>query len=78
MVGGSTLTLVGLTWGGIRYPWSSVHVLVPLVLGIVLMAIFFVYECFVVAEPTMPLDILSNRTTLSAWVEPVLRHPHFR
>ena len=66
MVAGSTLTLIGLTWGGIHYPWSSVHVLVPLILGIALMAIFVVYECVIVAEPTMPLDILSNRTTLSA------------
>ncbi|KAM5540717.1 hypothetical protein V8D89_005748 [Ganoderma adspersum] len=66
MVAGSTLTLIGLTWGGIHYPWSSVHVLVPLILGIVLMAIFVVYECVIVAEPTMPSDILSNRTTLSA------------
>ncbi len=66
MVAGSTLTLVGLTCGGIHYPWSSVHVLVPLVLGVVLMAVFFVYECAIVADPTLPLDILSNRTTLSA------------
>ncbi|KAI1792582.1 MFS general substrate transporter [Ganoderma leucocontextum] len=66
MVAGSTLTLIGLTWGGIHYPWGSAHVLVPLVLGIVLMVVFFVYECAIVVEPTTPLDILSNRTTLSA------------
>ena len=66
MVAGATLTLVGLTWGGIRYPWSSAHVLIPLVLGIVLMAVFFAYECAILADPTLPLDVLNNRTVLAA------------
>ncbi|EJF60042.1 MFS general substrate transporter [Dichomitus squalens LYAD-421 SS1] len=66
MVAGSTLTLIGLTWGGIRYSWSSAHVLIPLVLGIALMAIFFAYERAVVVEPSLPLDVLNNRTVLAA------------
>ncbi|KAI9059060.1 iron permease [Trametes sanguinea] len=65
---GATLALLGLTWGGIQYPWSSVHVLVPLILGFVFITVFFVYEVYVPGEPTMPLDILANRTSFSGYL----------
>ena len=66
---GTTLALVALTWGGIRYPWNSVHVLAPLIIGFFLILLFFVYEALVPKQPTLPLDILSNRTSLSGCVE---------
>ncbi|KAH9933585.1 major facilitator superfamily domain-containing protein [Epithele typhae] len=34
IIAGTTLTFVALTWGGIRYPWNSAHVLAPLILGL--------------------------------------------
>ena len=36
--------------------------LIPLLLGIVLMAVFFAYECAILADPTLPLDVLNDRT----------------
>ena len=36
--------LIAMSWGGIRFPWSSGHVLVPLVVGGIGMVAFFVYE----------------------------------
>ncbi|KAI0327038.1 iron permease [Cubamyces sp. BRFM 1775] len=65
IIAGTTLALLALTWGGIRYPWSSAHVLAPLILGGVLILTFFVYEHYVPIEPTTPLDILQNWTALS-------------
>lgn len=80
---GSALTLVGLTWGGVHYPWGSVHVLVPLVVGVALMGAFFGYEVAfrhrkqpvqkasireLTHSATLPLDILSNRTSAFASV----------
>ncbi|KAI0363882.1 iron permease [Pilatotrama ljubarskyi] len=65
IIAGTTLALLGLTWGGIRYPWSSAHVLAPLIVGLALILVFFVYEKYVPREPTTPLDVLSNWTTLS-------------
>ncbi|KAI0648727.1 iron permease [Trametes meyenii] len=65
IIAGTTLALLALTWGGIRYPWGSAHVLAPLIIGAVLILSFFVYEHFVPQEPTTPLDVLRNRTTLS-------------
>lgn len=44
------------------------HVLAPLIIGFTLIILFFVYEALVPKEPTLPLDILSNRTSLSGCV----------
>ncbi|KAJ7598373.1 iron permease [Mycena floridula] len=66
VITGTTLTNIGLAWGGVTYPWGSVKVLVPLVLGIILVAVFVVYEFTVPREPTMPYDIF-NRTTVTAF-----------
>ncbi|KAI8982712.1 iron permease [Trametes punicea] len=65
IIAGTTLALLALTWGGIRFPWSSAHVLAPLIIGLILILVFFIYENFVPKEPTTPLDILQNRTALS-------------
>ncbi|KAF2183900.1 MFS general substrate transporter [Zopfia rhizophila CBS 207.26] len=41
---GVTLLLLGLNWGGGSYPWKSAYVLAPLIIGILLLAFFGVYE----------------------------------
>ncbi|KAJ6463213.1 major facilitator superfamily domain-containing protein [Mycena vitilis] len=62
---GSGLAIIGLTWGGIRYSWASAEVLAPLIIGFLLLAVFAVYEAKVAKRPTIPLDVISNRTSLS-------------
>ena len=42
---------IGLTWGGITAPWGSATVLVPLVLGLVGLVIFIVYEATHATHP---------------------------
>ena len=64
IVAGTTLALIALTWGGIRFPWNNAHVLGPLIIGGILIASFFVYESFVPKEPTVPLDVIRNRSSL--------------
>lgn len=63
IIAGTTLALIALTWGGITYPWTNAHVLAPLILGGALIAAFLAYEVSVPREPTVPLDILKNRTS---------------
>ncbi|KAI0656482.1 MFS multidrug transporter [Cubamyces menziesii] len=69
VVAGTTLALIALTWGGITYPWVSTHVLAPLIIGGVLIVSFFLYETFVPREPTLPLDVIKNRTSLGGYFE---------
>lgn len=58
----SVLLLLGLTWGGVTYPWSSAAVLVPLILGIALFALFLVWEGNFAKLPLVPIRVLKNRT----------------
>ncbi|GAC93616.1 hypothetical protein PHSY_001181 [Pseudozyma hubeiensis SY62] len=57
---------LSLTWGGARYKWVSVEVLVPLIISIGLFVAFFYLELFKLKNPTVPRELLSNRTAISA------------
>ncbi|KAJ7477181.1 MFS general substrate transporter [Mycena galericulata] len=65
---GSGLAIIGMTWGGIRYPWASAQVLAPLIIGLFFLVAFGVYEAKVPSKPTIPLDVVGNRTSLSGHV----------
>ncbi|KAF3483154.1 uncharacterized protein GIQ15_02478 [Arthroderma uncinatum] len=61
--------MYALVIGGTIYPWSSYHVLVPLVLGAVGWALFHVFEASPYClEPTMPPRLFRNRTSMGAYV----------
>lgn len=61
-VGSLSSFLIPLTWGGILYPWSSWRTLVPLIIGVVGLAIFSVYEYRFATDPIIPPAIFQNRT----------------
>lgn len=69
IVASSSAVVIALTWGGVRYPWTSPNVLVPLILGFVGMALFMVYEALVAKEPLVPFELISNRTSLSGYIQ---------
>ncbi|KAF8860417.1 MFS general substrate transporter [Acephala macrosclerotiorum] len=60
--------LIALSWAGALYSWSSFRVLVPLILGLVGLVAFLIYEASpFCAEPTMPLHLFTNRTSFTAY-----------
>lgn len=60
--------LIALTWGGDKYSWASWHVLVPLVLGLLGITAFLIVESTtLIPEPTMPLRLFANRTSLCGY-----------
>jgi len=65
---GTTLAIVGLTFGGAQFPWISAQVLAPLIIGLLLIGVFLLYEVKVPIEPTIPWALVSNRTSLGGWV----------
>lgn len=80
IVSSTASVILALTWGGVTYPWTSARVLVPLLVGFAVMAGFLVYEHHIERvdskkidtdeikkkrEPTVPLRLLGNRTSLS-------------
>ena len=44
VVGGTTSVTIALTWGGVAAPWDSSKVLVPLVVGLVVLILFLLWE----------------------------------
>ncbi|KAF4634207.1 hypothetical protein G7Y89_g3911 [Cudoniella acicularis] len=58
---------IALTYGGVTHPWSAWQTILPLILGFVGLAAFLFYEgsrfCL---EPTIPLRLFRNRTTIAA------------
>ena len=53
-ISGMVLFLAGMQWGGYQYAWDSVHTLVPLILGVVLLAAFCVWEGYFAKHPMFP------------------------
>ncbi|KAG9050250.1 hypothetical protein FS837_006691 [Tulasnella sp. UAMH 9824] len=60
---GTTLNVIALTWAGAKHPWSSYQVLLPLILGLALIVVFFVYEAKVAVEPLILWELVNNRTS---------------
>lgn len=50
VVGGSTSLTLAHTWGGIQFAWSAAQTLVPLIIGVAALIVFFFVERFV-SEP---------------------------
>ncbi len=64
--GATVCLLLGLSWGGQTYPWSSAQVVGLLIAAAALFVIFFVVERFA-AEPILPLDLFRSQVmTVSA------------
>lgn len=53
MIGSTVSILLAITWGGVQYPWTSVRVLAPLIIGAVGIAIFFLSEALWLKGPTV-------------------------
>ncbi|KUL85928.1 hypothetical protein ZTR_06361 [Talaromyces verruculosus] len=62
LVGSITSILLALTWGGGEQRWSSWRTILPLVLGLLGLPLFLLYETRV-PEPTTPMRLYSNRTS---------------
>ncbi|EKM56789.1 uncharacterized protein PHACADRAFT_254111 [Phanerochaete carnosa HHB-10118-sp] len=69
IIASSSSCVIALTWGGVKFPWKSAHILVPLILGLVGIVAFFVYEAKVAKEPIVPFALISNRTSLSGYIQ---------
>ncbi|QRV88141.1 major facilitator superfamily transporter [Ceratobasidium sp. AG-Ba] len=60
VIGSTALTIIALTWAGARYSWSSVHVLVPLIVDLIGLIAALAYEFTLAVEPIIPRELLSN------------------
>ncbi|KAJ3858401.1 major facilitator superfamily domain-containing protein [Lentinula novae-zelandiae] len=69
----STCSVVmALTWAGIIFPWSSLEVLLPLILGLVGQILLLLYEDRFAKSPIVPLKVISNCTSFSGYMQTFL------
>ena len=71
-IGSTTSFLIPITWGGVSYAWDSWRVLAPLIIGIVGLAVFVVFEEYVAIEPLIRLDVFKNRSAAASYFETTL------
>ena len=53
VTGSTTSVVIGLTWGGVQYPWSSGRVLLPLAVGLIGLVVFIIYEIYFIKSPVV-------------------------
>lgn len=64
-IGGVTIFLVGLQAGGYEYPWTSSVVLPPLIIGIVMILLFPVWEVYGAKHPMVPWAIFRGQRVVA-------------
>ncbi|CDU22819.1 related to mfs1-putative multidrug transporter [Sporisorium scitamineum] len=71
LLGSVVSILIAVTEGGISYPWSSVHIWVPMVAGVAGFFLFLLIEFIpnpLSTQPVLPFKLFSNRTACSAFL----------
>ncbi|KAI1758823.1 major facilitator superfamily domain-containing protein [Hypoxylon sp. FL1150] len=59
-VGGTSSFLIGLTWGGIQFPWSAYQTWLPILLGGLAVIVSLVYEKTLAAVPFLRLSVFGS------------------
>jgi len=62
---GLLLFMAAIQWGGYQYPWTSAHVLAPLIIGLVMFGLFILYEIKWAKYPMFPGKILREPRILA-------------
>ncbi|KAI1867488.1 hypothetical protein JX265_007290 [Neoarthrinium moseri] len=67
IVGSALMILLGLQFGGVTHPWSSVTVISLIVFGSAVVGIFIINEWRFAINPVIPLRLFSNRSSVAAF-----------
>ena len=62
-----TSFLMGLTWGGVQFPWSSFRTLVPLLIGILGIGVTFIWERRGSKQPFIRLLLFDSLSTVAVY-----------
>ncbi|KAJ6124918.1 hypothetical protein N7471_012235 [Penicillium samsonianum] len=60
-LGGTSVLLLGLTWGGGEYKWNSAHVIATLVAGFAISVAFVAWQWKGASTPLVPMHIFQGR-----------------
>jgi MFS family permease len=63
-----TSFLMGLSWGGVQFAWTSYHTLVPVVLGLVGVFVTVLWEVFQASEPFLQRTLFHKWSSIAAYL----------
>ena len=64
--GGLILFIMGLSWGGVAYPWKSAHVIATVVVGFLTLVAFVLWDAYGHrGDPLLPLHLFKTRGYLA-------------
>ncbi|KAF2035075.1 MFS general substrate transporter [Setomelanomma holmii] len=66
-VGGMTSFLVGLSWGGIQYPWKSAATLAPIIVGLFGIVVFGCWQQYAMPHSLLPMSVFYNWSAIAAF-----------
>jgi MFS family permease len=66
-IGSMTSLLIGISWGGIQYPWNSVATLAPIIAGMTGTVVFFVWELYRKTHTLLPLAVFRSWSAIAAF-----------
>ncbi|KZM24873.1 transmembrane transport [Ascochyta rabiei] len=66
-IGSFTCFLVGLSFGGVQHPWSSVATLAPMIVGLIGIAMFLGWQVYRKPHSLLPMSIFYNWSAISAF-----------
>ncbi|POS78406.1 hypothetical protein DHEL01_v203198 [Diaporthe helianthi] len=68
IVGSALMVLLGLEFGGVTFPWSSVAVICLITFGTVVLGLFLLNEWKLAINPVIPLRLFTNGSTMAAYI----------
>ncbi|KAF4336325.1 multidrug transporter (major facilitator family) [Fusarium beomiforme] len=73
LIASSVSILIALTWAGPVYPWSNARILAPLIIGLLGLVGFVIYEASgIPSEPVMPIRLFPGRTSYIVYINTFL------
>ena len=64
----TTSFLIGLSWGGVQFPWTSPWTLCPIVIGSLGVLSTILWETKVASYPLLPMALFPNTSTLLGYI----------
>lgn len=65
--------LIGVTWGGSEYPWSSWRTLTPIIVGLGGITATIVWERYGASRPFLRLELFNSYSALAAYIGSTLQ-----
>ncbi|KAB8223966.1 major facilitator superfamily domain-containing protein [Aspergillus novoparasiticus] len=68
-----SIVLIGLSWGGVQYPWGSYHTLVPLCLGVGGIVVTGCWEFLGTDNPFVRISVLKDGSCLAVYAASIVQ-----